>query len=142
MWQTITWKGNTTYILPRCNGTNAGVVLKKWNRKRFCLENIKEYTSTIQHYVFGLRSYKDNIIKIVERIGRGSGLKYLLKSPNMIMPSEFSIFMKNGENEITLLNLIEQVYVQDNTKLQDRMIYFSNETDSLPENQCRWYSLL
>ena len=92
MWQTITWKGNTTYILPRCNSANAGVVLKKWNRKRFCLENIKEYTSTIQHYI-----PKDNSIKNAERIVRGSRLKYLLKSPNMIMPSKFLIFMKNEE---------------------------------------------
>ena len=54
MRQTITWKENTAYILPRCNSTNAGVVLKKWNSKRFCMENIKEYTSTIQHYIFCL----------------------------------------------------------------------------------------
>ena len=44
------------------------------------------------------------------------------------MPSEFQIFMKNGENKTTFLNLIEQVYVEDNTKLQDRVIYFLNET--------------
>ena len=36
--------------------------------------------------------------------------------------------MKNGENKTTLLNLIEQVYVEDKTELQDRVIYFSNET--------------
>ena len=44
------------------------------------------------------------------------------------MPSEFSMFMKNGENKTTYLNLIEQVYVEENTKLQDRVIYFSNDT--------------
>ena len=38
------------------------------------------------------------------------------------------MFMKNGENKTTLLNLIEQVYVEENTKLQDRVIYFSNDT--------------
>ena len=43
------------------------------------------------------------------------------------MPSKFSIFMRNGENKSNLLNLIEQVYVEDNTKLQNRVIYFSNE---------------
>ena len=46
----------------------------------------------------------------------------------MIMPPEFSIFMKNGESKTTLLNLIEQVYMEHNTKLQDRVIYFPNET--------------
>ena len=47
----------------------------------------------------------------------------------MIMPSEFSIFMKNGENKTTFLNLIEHVYEEDNTKLQDRVIHFSKETN-------------
>ena len=72
-------------------------------------------------------SYKGNSIKNVERIGRDSGLKYLLKSPDMIMLSEFSIYVKNGENKTTLLNLIKQVYVEDKTKLQDKVIYFSAE---------------
>ena len=61
---------------------------------------------------------------------RASGFKYLLQSPDMIMPSEISIFMSNGENKVTLLNLMEQVYVEHNTKLQDRVMYFSNKTHS------------
>ena len=35
--------------------------------------------------------------------------------------------MKNEENKSTHLNLIEQGYVEDNTKLQNRVIYFSNK---------------
>ena len=50
----------------------------------------------------------------------------------MIMPPEFSIFMKNRESKTTLLNLIEQVYMEHNTKLQDRVIYFPNETQMRP----------
>ena len=46
----------------------------------------------------------------------------------MIMPSAILIFMKNGANKTTHLNLINQVYVEDNRKLQDRVIYFSNKT--------------
>ena len=46
------------------------------------------------------------------------------------MPSEISIFMSNGENKVTLLNLMEQVYVEDNTKWQDRVMHFSNKTHS------------
>ena len=61
---------------------------------------------------------------------RASGLKYLLQSPDIIIPSEISIFMSNGENKVTLLNLTEQVYVEDNTKLQDRVMYFSHKTHS------------
>ena len=105
-------------VLPRNNGTVRDFA---WR----ILKSIPQQYSTT---FFACDSYKDNSIKNVEKIGRGSGLKYLSKSPDMIMPSEFSIFMKNGENKTTLLNLIEQVYVEDNTKLQDGAIYFSNET--------------
>ena len=47
----------------------------------------------------------------------------------MIIPSDFSMFMKDEDNKTTLLNLIEQVCVEENTKFhKDRVIYFSNET--------------
>ena len=85
-------------VLPRNNGTVRDFA---WRT----LKNMPQQYSTI----LACDSNKDNSIKNVERIRRGSGLKYLLKSPDMIMPSEFSIFMKNGENKTTLLNLIEQV---------------------------------
>ena len=105
-------------VLPRNNGTVRDFA---WR----ILKSIPQQYSTT---FFACDSYKDNSMKNAEKIGWGSGLKYLLKSLDMIMPSQFSIFMKNGENKTTLLNLIEQVYVKDNTKLQDRVIYFSNET--------------
>ena len=71
-------------------------------------------------------SYKDHSIKNKERLERGTGMKYVLKSPGMQMPSDSSIFMKNGENKTILLNLIEQVYIEDYEKLQDKIVYFSN----------------
>lgn len=38
--------------------------------------------------------------------------------------------MENRENKTTLQNLTEQVYVEDNTKLRDRVIYFLNKIHS------------
>ena len=84
-------------MLPRSNGTVRDFA---WR----ILKIIPQQYSTI---FLACDSYKDNSIKNVERIGRDSGLKYLLKSPDMIMLSEFSIYMKNGENKTTLLNLIK-----------------------------------
>ena len=53
-------------------------------------------------------------------------MKYVLKSPGMQMPSDFSTFVKNGENKTILLNLIEQLYIEDYEKLQGKIVYFSN----------------
>ena len=78
-------------VLPRNNGTVRDFA---WR----ILKSIPQQYSTI---FLACHSYKDNSIKNLERIGWASGLKYLLKSPDMILPSEFSIFMKNGENKTT-----------------------------------------
>ena len=105
-------------MLPRNNGTGRDIA---WR----ILENIPQQCSTM---FLACDSYKDSSIKNLERIGRGTSFKYLLKSPDMIMPSEFSMFMKNGENKTTHLNLIEHVYLGENRKLQERVIHFSNGT--------------
>ena len=56
------------------------------------LKIILQQHSTI---FFACDSYKDSNIKNVEKIGRGLGLRHLLKSPDLIIPSEFSIFSNN-----------------------------------------------
>ena len=107
-------------VLPRNNGTVTDIA-------RRILKIIPQQYSTI---FLACDSHSDNSIENVESIGRGTGLKYLLRSRDMIVPSEFSMFMKDVDNKTTLLNLIEQVYVEENTKLhKDRVICFSNETN-------------
>ena len=71
-------------------------------------------------------SHKDYSIKNIERVRWGSGIQ------------NFPIFMKNREIKTTLLNLIEQVYLEDNTKLEDSDIFFKRD----PLNQCRWFSIV
>ena len=107
-------------VLLQNNGTVRGIA---WR----ILKIIPQQYSTI---FIAFDSHNDNSIKNVESIGLRTGLKYLLKSPDMIIPSDFSMFMKNEDNKTTLLNLIEQVCVEENTKFhKDRVIYFSNETN-------------
>ena len=72
-------------------------------------------------------SYKTNSIKAVERDSRGSGAKYALNKPDMKLPSDFTTFMKNGENKTRLLQLIEQVIDEDKQQLGNRIVYFSAE---------------
>ena len=67
-------------------------------------------------------SYKTNSIKAVERDSRGSGSKYALNKP-----SDFTTFMKNGENKTRLLQLIQQVIDEDKQQLGNRTVYFSAE---------------
>ena len=52
-------------------------------------------------------TYKDGSIKGGERSKRGYGKKYIINSPDMKVPYDFADFMKNGENKLMLLNLIE-----------------------------------
>ena len=62
-------------VLPRNDGTVRDFA---WR----IFKSIPQQYSTI---FLACDSYEDHSIKNVERIGRGSGLKYLLKSPDMIM---------------------------------------------------------
>ena len=71
-------------------------------------------------------TYKEGSIKTGERRPRGSGKLYVIKSPNMKIPSDFSNFLKNGDNKTTLLDLIEQALIEDKSKLKDRIIFYSN----------------
>ena len=54
-------------------------------------------------------------------------MKYMLKSTDMKIPSQFAIFMKNKENKTTLLNLIGEVSVEDNQKPHGKVVCFSNK---------------
>ena len=68
-------------------------------------------------------------IKNAERTARGTGRRYIIKSPDMKVPYEFSDFLRNGDNKAMLLNLIEQALIEDSTKLIDRTIFYSNKDD-------------
>ena len=80
-WQTITlytyFVNALMQVLPRDNETVKDIARK-------ILRSISQQYSTI---FLACDSYKAKNIKNIERIGRSSGLKYLLKVPDMIIPS-------------------------------------------------------
>ena len=81
-------------------------------------------------------TYKEGSIKTDERRPRGSGKWYVIKSPNMKIPSDFSNFLKNGDNKTMLLDLIDQALIEDKSKLKDRIIFHSNR------DYCRMISVV
>ena len=72
-------------------------------------------------------AYKDGI-KAGERRARGTGKKYILKTPDMKVPSDFRSFLKNGDNKTMMINLIEQAIIEEGKeRLERRVIFFSNK---------------
>ena len=74
-------------------------------------------------------------IKSGERIARGTGKRYVLNSPDMKVPFDFSNFLRNGENKAMLLNLIELASYyrkQGKVKKQDHLLF---QQGTLPINQ-------
>ena len=63
----------------------------------------------------------------MEKNSRGSGAKYALNKQDMKPPSDFTTFMKNGENKTRLLQLIQQVIDEEKQQLRHRIVYFSAE---------------
>ena len=57
-------------------------------------------------------TYCVNSIKDGERASRGQGKRYVLRNPDMKIPSDFDNFLRNGDNKRTLLHLIKQSLVE------------------------------
>ena len=45
-------------------------------------------------------------IKAGYQVSRGQGKRYILRSPDMKIPSDFDDFLRNGDNKRILLDLI------------------------------------
>ena len=71
-------------------------------------------------------TYCEKSIKSGERVSRGQGKRYILKSPDMKIPSDFDDLLRNSENKHMLLNLIEQSLIEGKETLGAWKIYFSN----------------
>ena len=67
-------------------------------------------------------------IKEGERNARGNGKRYVLNSPAMKVPFDFTDFLRNGDNKSMLLNIMEQTLVEDKEQLRNRTVYFSNKS--------------
>ena len=69
-------------------------------------------------------TYKEGSIKTGERRARGTGRKYILKSQDMNVPSDFCSFLKNEDNKTMILNIIEQAIIEDKIKLGTMIFFF------------------
>ena len=72
-------------------------------------------------------SYQDNSIKGGERQARGESQRYILTSPDMKVPHDFSSFLRNGENKEMLFNLIQKAIEEGRNYLMGKTVFFSNK---------------
>ena len=71
-------------------------------------------------------TYCAKSIKAGERLSRDQGKRYVLRSQDMKIPSDFDDFLGNGNNKRMLLDLTEESLVEGREKLGPRKIFFSN----------------
>ena len=72
-------------------------------------------------------TYKDNSIKGGERQVRGVSERYVLTSPDMNVPYDFTSFLRNGENKEMMFNLVQKVVEEGHDQLFGKTVYFSNK---------------
>ena len=73
-------------------------------------------------------TYIQHSIKGGERRLRGDGRLYILKNPNMKLPSDMTSFLRNGQNKEMLFNLIEQSIIDSKEQLKNKVVFFSNKS--------------
>ena len=57
----------------------------------------------------------------------GYGKVYILKTLDMKLPYDMTTFFQNRKNKDLLFNLIERSIVEDKSKLNERVVFFSNK---------------
>ena len=73
-------------------------------------------------------TYKDNSIKGGERQARGVSERYVLTSPDLKVPYDFTSFLRNGENKEMLFNLIQKAIEEGRHDLSGKTFFFSNKS--------------
>ena len=69
-------------------------------------------------------TYKDNSIKGGERQARGVSERYVLTSPDMKVPYDFTSFLRNGENKEMLFNLVQKAVEEGRDQFYGKTVYF------------------
>ena len=68
-------------------------------------------------------THQEGSIKGSERIARGTGNQYFLRSPDMKVPYYFASFLCNGSNKEMLFDLIQQSIEESKSILQDCVFF-------------------
>ena len=80
----------------------------------------------VERVDFVTDTYKENSIKGIERLRRGTSTKILLKRPKTTIPSNWHQFLSNDENKTQLIQFILQEWSSNkyHSKLQGRRIFY------------------
>ena len=85
--------------------------------------------SQYRHVYIACDTYKGISIKGGERQARGMSERYLITTPDMKIPHNFTNFLQNGENKTMLFDLIQRAIEEGKSKLQGKTVFFSNENN-------------
>ena len=85
--------------------------------------------SQYRHVYIACDTYKGISIKGGERQARGMSERYLITTPDMKVPHNFTNFLQNGENKTMLFDLIQRAIEEGKSKLQGKTVFFSNENN-------------
>ena len=66
-------------------------------------------------------------IKCEEKKSRGCSDKFVIRSANVKVPSEFQEFLNNGENKERLFEIIEEVWSVNSDVLGERVVFFARK---------------
>eukprot|EP00794_Sanderia_malayensis_P020850 gene20850-biopygen15376 len=84
---------------------------------------IKEVPNTFKIVYIACDTYRKDSIKDAERRLRGEGDKFIIKTPDIRIPSDFKKFLSNGENKERMFELLEDVWVDIAAEVGERIIY-------------------
>ena len=73
-------------------------------------------------------TYQEDSIKGGGRQARGVSKRYILTSPDMKVPYDFTSFLRNGENKEMLFNLIQRAIEEGRSDLLGKTVFFSNKS--------------
>ena len=72
-------------------------------------------------------TYREKTIKCEERKSRGCSDKFVIRSANVKVPSEFQEFLNNGENNERLFEIIEEVWTGNSDVFGERVVFFARK---------------
>ncbi len=95
--------------------------------RRITEKIIKEVPNTFKVVYVACDTYRKDSIKDAERLLRGEGDKFIIKTPNIRIPSDFKKFLSNGQNKERMFELLEDVWVEIAAEVGERIIYVTRE---------------
>ncbi len=74
-----------------------------------CLQILDQMVAK-KNFAFSTDSYHEDLIKLQERLRRGTGPRFLIDGPSTQKPADFKIFLGNDKNKIQLCQLMLRIW--------------------------------